>query len=332
MIEDYLKCFSKLRTDTSPTRWQATTNYRAPYKPFLLLAVMDLIAQGIIQTNFIEFSADLIDIFDLYWDRVMGQEKASNPVLPFFHLHRDRFWHLVPVPGKEQVLADMPQIRSIGPLRQLVLGVTLDGALFEMLLDKGSRDDLRRVLIETYFAPEVRPKLVELGQISAQSFQYSLELLGRSKRRFKLRESREGRDRYHTVSRSTAFRRVVVKAYDFTCAMCRIRVFAPEGQAAVVAAHIVPWSESYNDDPRNGMALCRLHHWTLDQGLVSVTPNYWIEVSPVVPTDEEGAKPLLSLTGCALLLPAERTLWPAHKALKWHWKNVFCAEAPTHLW
>ncbi len=163
MIEDYLKCFSKLRTDTSPARWQATTNYRAPYKPFLLLAVMDLIAQGIIQTNFIEFSADLIDIFDLYWDRVMGQEKASNPVLPFFHLHRDGFWHLVPVPGKEQVLADMPQIRSIGPLRQLVLGVTLDGALFEMLLDEGSRDELRRVLIETYFAPEVRPELVELG-------------------------------------------------------------------------------------------------------------------------------------------------------------------------
>jgi putative restriction endonuclease len=330
VAESYVKRFAKLRTDTSPARWPATTCYRAPYKPFLLLAIIDLIAQGLIQTNFIEFSADLIDTFDLYWDKVVGQEKASNPVLPFFHLYRDDFWHLVPVPGKEQALADIPQIRSIGPLRQLVLGATLDEDLFEMLLNKESRDDLRRVLIETYFAPEVRSKLVELGQISAEAFQYSLELLGRSRGRFKTKLKESSED-YYAVSRSTAFRRVVVKAYDFTCAMCRIRIFTPEGQSAVIAAHIVPWSESYNDDPRNGIALCGLHHWTLDQGVVGVTPDYHIEVSPAVPTNEEGTEPLLSMAGRMLYLPAERTLWPAKKALKWHWENIFCAEAPSRL-
>ncbi|MCB8986015.1 MAG: HNH endonuclease [Ardenticatenaceae bacterium] len=26
------------------------------------------------------------------------------------------------------------------------------------------------------------------------------------------------------------------------------------------AAHIIPWSESHNDDPRNGLALCHLCH------------------------------------------------------------------------
>lgn len=330
MKTDYVNRFARLRTDTSPARWPAATQHRAPHKPFLLMAVMDLIAQGEIQTNFIEFSADLMDTFDLYWGEIMGQEKASNPVLPFFHLHRDGFWHLVPVPDKEQALADIPQIRSIGPLRQLVLGATLDEDLFEMLLNKESRDDLRRALIETYFAPEVRSRLVELGQISAESFQYSLELLGRSKGRFRLKLKESSED-YHAVSRSAAFRRVVVKAYDFTCAMCRIRIFTPEGQAAVVAAHIVPWSESYNDDPRNGMALCGLHHWTLDQGLVGVTRDYGIEVSPAVPTDEEGTEPLLSLAGRRLHLPTERTLWPAKKAFKWHWDHIFCIEAPRHL-
>lgn len=331
MTTDYIKRFTKLRTDTSPARWPAMTCYRAPYKPFLLLAVMDLIAEDMIQTNFIEFNADLMDVFDLYWDKIMGHEKISNPVLPFFHLHRDGFWHLVPVPGKEQILADVPQIRSIGPLRQLVLGATLDDALFEMLLNRETRDDLRRVLIETYFAPEVRPELVELGQISAESFQYSLQLLNRSKGRFKLKESPEGQEDYHTVSRSTAFRRVVIKAYDYTCAMCRVRVFTPEGHVAVVAAHIVPWSESRNDDPRNGMSLCGLHHWTFDQGLVSGTPDYRIQVSPVIPADEEGAEPILFLAEQELHLPAERTLWPAKKALKWHRENIFRTEAPPRL-
>jgi len=330
---DYIKRFAKLRTDASPARWPVATCHRAPYKPFLLLAIIDLIAQGVIQTNFIEFKADLIDIFDLYWAKIMSREKPSNPVLPFFHMHREGFWHLVPVPGKEQVLADIPQIRSIGPLRQLVLGATLDDDLFEMLSNKEARDDLRRVLIETYFAPEMRPKLVELGQISAESFQYSLELLGRSKGRFRLRlkETTEREEHYHAVSRSTAFRRVVVKAYDYTCAMCRIRVFTPEGRSAVVAAHIVPWSESYNDDPRNGMALCGLHHWTFDQGLVSVTPDYRIQVSPAVPPDEQGTEPILLLAEQALRLPVKHTLWPAKKALRWHRENIFCAEAPPRL-
>jgi putative restriction endonuclease len=108
MLDEYVKRFAKLRTDTSPARWPAETRHHAPYKPFLLLAVMDLIAQGMIQANFIEFNAELMDIFDLYWDSMMGQEKVSNLVLPFFHLNRDGFWHLVPVPGKERVLTDMP--------------------------------------------------------------------------------------------------------------------------------------------------------------------------------------------------------------------------------
>lgn len=185
------------------------------------------------------------------------------------------------------------------------------------------------MLIETYFAPEVRPKVVELGQISAEAFQYSLELLGRSKTRFRLRlkEEGEGQESYHAVSRSTAFRRVVGKAYDYTCAICRIRVFTPEGRSVVVAAHIVPWSESHSDDPRNGMALCGLHHWTFDQGILGVTPDYRVDVSPAVPADEQGSEPIVRLEGHELHLPAERSLRPAKRALRWHRENVFCAEA-----
>jgi putative restriction endonuclease len=59
MIDRYIKIFSNLRSDTSRSRWNAATKFRAPHKPLLLLAVIDLIAQGIIKTNFIEFTPDL---------------------------------------------------------------------------------------------------------------------------------------------------------------------------------------------------------------------------------------------------------------------------------
>ncbi|MFH1934976.1 MAG: hypothetical protein ABIN18_25845 [Pseudomonadota bacterium] len=46
MLEKYLKSFSNLRTDKNCKRYPALTDHRAPHKPFLLLSVMDLMAQG----------------------------------------------------------------------------------------------------------------------------------------------------------------------------------------------------------------------------------------------------------------------------------------------
>jgi putative restriction endonuclease len=43
MLTHYLKSFSTLRSDTSRTRWTAATKFRAPHKPLLLLAVIDLL-------------------------------------------------------------------------------------------------------------------------------------------------------------------------------------------------------------------------------------------------------------------------------------------------
>ena len=99
----------------------------------------------------------------------------------------------------------------------------------------------------------------------------------------------------------------------------------------MAAAHIVPWSVSHNDDPRNGMALCGLHHWTFDQGMVGVAQDYRIAVSPAIPEDEEAAGPLLSLSGQELQRPADHILWPAHRALEWHFANIFRSEAPMGL-
>ncbi len=216
-------------------------------------------------------------------------------------------------------------------MSQLVLGAKLDDALFELLRNQSTCDNLRRVLIETYFAPEARQRLVEVGQIATESFEYSRELLDRSRQRFRLREAPELNEQYRTESRSTAFRRIVVQAYHHTCAFCGIRVITPEGRTAVSAAHIVPWSISHNDDPRNGLALCGLHHWTFDQGMVGVTQDYQVAVSPAIPDHEEATAPLLALAGRELQYPVDRILLPAKKALGWHFENIFRSEARVRL-
>ena len=52
MLEEYLQILAKLRTDKSQDRYPEITDHRAPHKPFLLLSVMDLIAQSRITPEF----------------------------------------------------------------------------------------------------------------------------------------------------------------------------------------------------------------------------------------------------------------------------------------
>jgi len=61
MLENYLQMFGELRTDRGRDRYPEIACHLAPHKPFLLLSVMDLIAQGKITENLIEPSFELVD-------------------------------------------------------------------------------------------------------------------------------------------------------------------------------------------------------------------------------------------------------------------------------
>jgi putative restriction endonuclease len=321
MLDQYRQVLSKLRTDASPARWSARTCHRAPHKPLLLLSVMDLLTQGSITSNLVELGPELGRLFALYWTQVMPPGRRGNLAMPFFHLKSDGFWHLVPQPGKEAFLVEARRIHSIHQLRDTVLGAKLDEELFVLLCAQESRDLLRTVLIETYFAPDLQPDLVEQGLINVESFQYSLRLLEQA-RTEKAKERPEDEDQYRPAVRDQGFRRAVTSAYDHRCAFCGIRMLTPDGHTAVDAAHIIPWSISHDDDPRNGMALCRLCHWTFDEGLFGVSSQYLVITSPQLAVNDNVPGHLLTLADRTIIGPAKRFLWPDLDALRWHRRQV----------
>jgi hypothetical protein len=55
--------FTRLNLQKNRQHWPAETNHCAPYKPILLLAVIDLIAEGHIRDNLIEITPELMDEF-----------------------------------------------------------------------------------------------------------------------------------------------------------------------------------------------------------------------------------------------------------------------------
>jgi putative restriction endonuclease len=312
-----------LHTDKNQYRWPVETYHRAPYKPILLLSVLDLIGLSVIRENFIAFDEELLETFNLYYNRTIGKEKNSGPLQPYFYMRSEGFWELIPQEGKEQAQSDLRQIDSLIQLHKLVIGARLDDELFELIQNSKYRERLADILIQTYLVPELQERLSEARRIKTDALEYGQILQTHRDGSFKVKDASNEQKDYHEESRSVAFRKVVRKAYDYTCAMCGIRVLTPEGAAAVEAAHIVPWNVSHNDDPRNGMALCGLHHWVFDQGLVCVDGGLRIRISPIVVQMSVGIGALQELDESEIHKPVDRYFWPAKQALSWHRSKTF---------
>jgi putative restriction endonuclease len=330
MIENklphYLENFSRLRTDRTGG-WTAATQNQAPHKPILLLAVLDLFAQGRITANLIEITPELGELFAGYWSKVMPPERRGNLALPFFHLRSSGFWHLLPQPGQEATLEAVRQVDTLRQLGKLTLGARLDDDLFQLLQSAEPRNALRTTLIQTYFAPEYHPTLLDLGEINLQAFVYSQHLIEQARKQVK--ETPDEGDAYRPAVRDQGFRRAVVRIYDHRCAFCGVRMLTSEGHTAVDAAHIVPWSRSQEivnftvDDPHNGMALCGLCHWTFDQGLLGISEKYLVLLSGELRITQNVPGHLLTLESRPIIGPAEPVLWPHVEALDWHRQNIF---------
>jgi putative restriction endonuclease len=322
ILNDYRHRFTHLGVNKNAKQWTAVTTHRAPHKPILLLAVLDLFAQGSIKSNFIELTTELIELFGLYWHKVRPSSRRGYITYPFYYLQSEGFWHLLPQAGQEAPLAVYRPNAGLASLQNLILGARLDDDLYELLGVEHSRSRLRAVLITTYFAPELHQLLLEQSSINAEAYQYSQELLEQARSQT-VKESLPPAGAYRTAVRDQGFRRVIVKAYDHRCAICGLRILTADGYTAVAAAHIVPWSHSHNDDPRNGLALCHLCHWTFDKGLVSFSDQYQVKTSPQLASQPNLPGHLLTMSGRLLIGPADDALWPYVDSIRWHRREVF---------
>ena len=151
LSDAYLHQFTHLHTATNRTHWSADTRYKAPNKPLLMLAVMDQFAQVSFASELVELTPELGEMFAGYWSSVMPPHRHGNIAMPFFHLRRDGFWHLIVRPDKEGALATLTTMTSVGQVRTVLLGARLDDELVALLRIDESREMLRRTLIETYF-------------------------------------------------------------------------------------------------------------------------------------------------------------------------------------
>lgn len=115
-----------------------------------------------------------------------------------------------------------------------------------------------------------------------------------------------------------AFRVLVTEAYQRRCA-----VTGEKTLPVLEAAHIKPFKDGPNET-RNGLLLRADLHNLYDRGLMTVTPDYRVEVSPRIREDNGNGKVYYALHGQPLSVVPDRTTdQPQQEYLEWHNQNVY---------
>jgi len=240
---------------------------------------------------------------------------------PFYHLSTSGFWNLVEQHGQPHLTGRT--ISSVKRLREYYKGATFDEDLFPLLVMESFREKLREVLIQTYFSPKLHRAILEQALINRGAADYSTMLLNVAEQRIPYYTDKEIGSETAKKIRDHGFRKAVVKLYEHRCALCGIRMLTPEGHTIVEAAHIVPWRKNNDDHPQNGMALCRLCHWSFDEGLMSVGKEYEVLISLAVRQNNNFPGHMETLTERAIFKPQQSSYWPDQRNLAIHRAETF---------
>lgn len=117
-------------------------------------------------------------------------------------------------------------------------------------------------------------------------------------------------------NRSAVFAREVKTLYDNRCAVCGSNRESPDGVPEVEAAHIYPKSENGADDVRNGLALCKLHHWAFDSGWLALDDQLRVIVRDC--ESVPGYSDFEPLAGDRIQLPEDEEKHPAKLYVREH--------------
>lgn len=227
-----------------------------------------------------------------------GPPREPRPEYPFYRLANDGLWDLE-MPGEgvvREALGDNPTHYTLRS-RQVSGGFPeeIQSALES---DPGLLRRAAEFILEEHFADTVHDEILsEVG----------LDL---------------GRELVLRTRRDPAFRRRVLLAYEFRCALCGFDLQMNHAPVGLDAAHI-RWKQADGPDAEsNGLALCTLHHRLFDRGAFTVNEERRAMVSQLVVG--RGLEPwLMAYHGKEIRQPQEESQNPAPEHLAWHLREVF---------
>ncbi len=306
----YIHSFTHLRRDNK--------NGGAPHKPILLLSVIRLFEKGIYYNSEIEILPELVASFKSHWNSIVVTNHHPIFALPFYHMHSEPFWSLMPVEGYEKWVQSKSSMRSFKNLTTAIRSAKLDKELTEILITAEGRDVLKIALLEKYFPQAATgfyndeddlPPAIILNDSSEIYRKKILDLKS---------QLDENAFQEEVFVRGGIFKREIPKLYNNTCAISGLRIDATFNVSMVDACHIVPFSEAYDDTLSNGIALCPNLHRAFDRGLIAISDNYEVLLSKNFVESTNSSYNVSQFEQKRIHLPASTESYPSLENFKKH--------------
>lgn len=126
-----------------------------------------------------------------------------------------------------------------------------------------------------------------------------------------------------TKSRDPEFRKKVLRAYNYKCAVCGFDLAMDTIPLAIEAAHI-KWKQFFGPcEISNGLALCSIHHKALDKGAITLNSDFKINVSSSVTGGQWVERLIWDFDAKPIRLPRNSCYYPAEDMIEWHVREVF---------
>lgn len=125
--------------------------------------------------------------------------------------------------------------------------------------------------------------------------------------------------------RDPKFRQMVLRAYNYQCAVCGYNLKQDCTPVGLEAAH-VKWKQFGGPCVvNNGLALCSIHHSAFDMGAIGLDSSLKLLVSSGVNGNEIIEKLFWDFEGESIHLPKMKENYLHDKFVEWHFSEVFRA-------
>lgn len=274
---------------------------RAPHKPLLLLWLFArLQTTGSTAVSYAEAEQPVSALINEYGPSVRSPSAAvQRAAMPFVHLERT-IWSLCGADG-----TSLPS--TTAERRQVLLQAGARGRLRPeveaLLAQPGNIAAASQLLLEQHFTPMLAWLITDsLGLIVEQAVETQILV----KRR-----------------RSPGFAEDVKRAYAYQCAMCGFDGALGRVSVGLEAAHVRWHSQDGPDQVSNGLCLCELHHALFDLGVLGLTEDHHITVSPLYVARTPSGRMVDALAGVRLANPRPGNPAVQGRHVHWHATQVF---------
>lgn len=302
---------------------------RAPHKPLLLLFALGRVLRE--RDRLVPYAEVDRQVGDLM--RSFGSPRSTaRPHYPFRWLLSDGLWE---IPRYSELRKNASGDFNVGQLRELGVEGGFPQDVYGLL--RANPGLAWRGVVEIlreHFPESLHAEIREAARVPEDWTTWDPEVEEGSP----APRVREGDGAPSTIysflarrrRRDPLFRKRVLDAYKERCSVCDLDIRLGDRLLGVEAAHIRWHSHGGPDDVTNGLALCLLHHKSLDSGALGLEERKGTGFRVLISHDVRGEATgtLVDFSGHRIRRPRAPAMAPAADFVRWHRREVFHGPAP----